>query len=168
MAETQVMGYAINGIVGALLTKIVLKDFSRKEEIESVENEQFYPLSLYIDFTDYLEAHLSTESMTSLGRAVGRAVVENSFPPSIATVKEALMEVQKAHEMFCKPVIGKFEISEETDDCITMKYTAPYNCILQEGLLFEIAKKYGLKMPAVTHKECRRNGASECIYEVKF
>ena len=95
-------------------------------------------------------------------------MAETAFPENINSLREAIEQIQKAHELFCKPVKGEFCIIEDKKGLIRIKYTAPYNCILQEGLLTEIAEKYSGNFPKILHPECRRNGKSACIIEIKW
>jgi len=75
--------------------------------------------------------------------------------------------VQQAHEHFCEPTIGEFRVVDEREGILRLRYTAPYDCVLQEGLLSEIALTYGGSMVEVSHLECRRSGALACLFEIK-
>jgi predicted hydrocarbon binding protein len=163
------MGAAINGVVNALTAdNIVFKDFPRSNELKKVEDSKYYPLDLYLALVDYLEEKFSPTVLFMLGESVGRAVIDTSFPPDLKSVVEALDLLQKAHEQFCKPVEGEFRVIEDREGVVKLRYTAPYNCILQEGLLSEIARNYGGRFPSVSHVECRRDGKEACIYEMKY
>jgi predicted hydrocarbon binding protein len=166
-----IMGAAINAVVNSLSDpSLIFKDYPEYDQIKSVSNEKFYPINLYVDMTNYLEEKFNDKiTFLKLGKTVGRTVIETSLSKmNLTSVKEAIHALQKAHEQFCQPVKGEFKVISETERAIILKYTAPYNCVLQEGLLREIAGEYGGKFPLVIHKECRREGKSACIFEIKY
>jgi hypothetical protein len=169
LSETQFLGAAINGVVNALLNRdALLADFPRRHELAAIKNDAYHPLSLYIDFCNYLEARLGMYAFLRLGRKLGAAVMAASFPPELGTVEEAIAHINVAHKIFCRPVVGAFEPCERGPRMIELRYTAPYNCILQEGLFYEVAIRYGAANSTVNHVECRRRGAEACRYEIKY
>lgn len=163
------MGACINGAVAAIPRReAMLADFPRREELASVQDHEYYPLSLYIELCDYLEARLGTYAFLRVGRKMAAAVVATAFPPTIRRVEDAVAEIDAAHRLFCRPVIGAFEIAKRDPGSITVRYTAPYNCMLQEGLFYEVALRFGAESATVTHSQCRRKGAEACLFEVKY
>ncbi len=167
----QLMGIAINSVVKSLSSpKLFLENFQNYKEVMEIDNQKYYPLSLYLDLVTFIEKKTNSNSsvMLKLGRAVGKSIIETAFPSNISSVKEAVEQIQKAHELFCKPVTGKFFVIEEKKGFIRIKYTAPYNCILQEGLLLEIVTKYGGKLPKISHSECMLDGKNACVFEIKW
>lgn len=168
-SEPELLGAAITGMRAALLNReALLADFARKQEIEDVRDDTIHPLSLYIDFCNYLETRLGMYAFLRLGRKMGAAVIATSFPKEIRSVADAIAFVQVAHEQFCRPVVGAFEVSEQSPGSLVVRYTAPYNCLLQEGLFYEVALRHGAPTATVTHKVCRRKDAAACLYEIKY
>jgi predicted hydrocarbon binding protein len=167
--EPELMGAAISGAYAYIPQReIILRDFTRKAELEEVQDDQFYPLSLYTDMIDFLDEKFKSDIvLENIGKAVGESVIETALEPlNLDSVKSAVDAIQKAHEMFCKPVEGSFKLIEEQDRFLRIRYTAPYNCVLQEGLIFVITRRYGGPGALVRHVECRRRGAAACIYEL--
>ena len=66
------------------------------------------------------------------------------------------------------PTVGAFEIAASAPGRIAVRYTAPYNCILQEGLFYEVALRYGASDATVAHAECRRRGHDACRFEIRY
>lgn len=167
MSETKTLGVATNSIVRSLLNRdMVLADFGRRAELEHIEDSAYYPMSLYSELCDYLEQRLGVYAFLRLGRRVGSSVVQTSFPPHVKSLEEAFTQLAAAHHAFCRPVIGALVITAYPGR-LTIRYTAPYNCILQEGLFHEVAVRYGPADATVTHAECRRKGPEACLFEVR-
>lgn len=167
--STMLLGVALNGIVAALLNRdALLADFPRRAELASVKDQEFHALSLYNEFCDYLENRLGMYAWLRVGRRMGVTVMDTAFPPGIRTVEEAIAQIDAAHRIFCRPVVGAFELTQGTPGHLVLRYTAPYNCTIQEGLFYEVAIRYGAANAAVTHAECRRKGAAACVYEIKY
>lgn len=163
------MGAAINGIYNALLNRdLLLTDFSRRDELEHVQDREFYPLSLYVDLCNYLEERLGKYAFLRVGRKMAIAVMDTAFPPNLKTIPEAIAQVNAAHQVFCRPVVGAFDVTHQSPGKIVVQYSAPYNCILQEGLFYEVALRYGAENATVTHTECRRTGATACRFDIKY
>jgi hypothetical protein len=168
-SEPEFLGAAITGIRAALLNRdALLADFSRRVEVEAVHDETLHPLSLYLDFCNYLESRLGMYAFLRLGRKMGAAVIATSFPKDIKNVAEAIAFIQVAHTQFCRPVVGAFEAIEKGPGALHVRYTAPYNCLLQEGLFYEVAIRYGAPNATVTHAACRRKGEGACRYEISY
>ncbi|APR76477.1 Hypothetical protein A7982_01824 [Minicystis rosea] len=167
--STMLLGAALNGIVAALLNRdTLLADFPRREELSRVKDQEFHPLSLYLEFCDYIENRLGVYAFLRVGRRMGVTVMATAFPPGIQTVEEAIAQVDGAHQMFCRPVVGAFDLTQRTPGQLVLNYTAPYNCTLQEGLFYEVALRYGAANATVTHAACRRKGAEACRFEIKY
>ena len=102
------------------------------------------------DFTQQLAALLAVESAQD------------------ERIEEAVAEIHAAQQLFCKPTVGAFEIAASAPARIAVRYTAPYNCILQEGLFYEVALRYGASDATVAHAECRRRGHDACRFEIRY
>lgn len=169
LSEVKLLGAAINGILAALLNRdALLADFNRRHEIQNIPSDGYHPISLYLEFCDYLEARLGVYAFLRLGRKVGSAVMDATFPPGLKDVEAAVSQIDIAHRIFCRPVIGAFEIMARKPGMLTVRNTAPYNCTLQEGLFYEVAIRYGAPNASVHHAACRRKGADACRYEIKY
>lgn len=167
--STMLMGAALNGVVAALLNRdTLLADFPRRAEVASVEDQDYHPLSLYLELCDYLENRLGVYAWLRVGRRMGVTVMNTAFPPGLQTVEEAIAQIDGAHRIFARPVIGAFELTQRTPGNLVLRNTAPYNCTLQEGLFYEVALRYGAANAAVNHVACRRKGAEACLYEIKY
>lgn len=167
--ETMLLGAAANGVLAALFNRdAILADFPRRAELATLSDREFHPLSLYVELCDYLEARLGIYAWLRVGRRVGASVIETAFPKSIRTVEEAIAQIDAAHRMFCKPLVGAFEVTAKAPRQLDVRYTAPYNCTLQEGLFYEVAIRYGAASAAVAHRACRRKGADACRFEITF
>ncbi len=168
-SHVQLMAAPTKGVYDGLLNRdVLLADFPRRQELVTLRGDEFIPISLYMDLCDYLEQRLGTYAFLRLGRKLGAAVIASAFPPSITTVEEGLAYLSVAHQAFCRPVIGVVELVERDSGLLAIHYTAPYNCILQEGLLYEVALRYGAANATVTHPVCRRKGAAACRFEIKY
>ncbi len=170
MNNVRLMGAAILGITEALgSADLILKDCTVYEDLKKISPTEYYPVGIYNTLVDYLEAKLNKPVILKLGRSVGRSIVDISLKPlDLKSVSDAIRAIQVAHESFCKPVHGEFKIVEEHSGYIKLLNTTPYNCVLQEGLLIEVAGTYGGKYPKVSHVECRREGKPGCIYEIRW
>ena len=168
--EIEILGSAIKGALGAISNQaVILKDFPRMKELENMEDSKFYPLSLYTDLTDYVEKKMNKSYMINVGREVGKAVIQYSLEAmKIKTVPEAIYAINEAHKQFCKPVKGEFKIISEEGKKIRILYTAPYNKSVQEGLIYEIAMKYGTSLATVKQLTEKINGAESTIFEVGY
>jgi hypothetical protein len=163
------MGAATRGVLDALLNRdAVLADFPRRDELAKIEDRSFYPLSLYVELCDYLEERLGTYAFLRVGRKMAAAVMDTSFPPDVKSVEDAIAQIDGAHRVFCKPLVGAFEIAERVPGRIVVSYSAPYNCVLQEGLFYEVAIRYGASNVTVFHAACRRKGERACRFEIKL
>jgi hypothetical protein len=169
MAEVMLMGAAVRGVLEALLNRdTVLADFARREELGAINDRDFYPISLYVELCDYLEERLGTYAFLRVGRKMGAAVMDTAFPPDVKSIEDAIAQIDGAHHVFCKPLVGAFELVDRSPGRLTVRYTAPYNCVLQEGLFYEVAIRYGAPNASVTHASCRRKGDSACRFEIKY
>jgi hypothetical protein len=167
--ETMGLGVAFNGVVTALLNRdTILADFPRREELAAVKDQEFYPISLFLELCDYLENRLGMYAWLRVGRRMGVNIMNASFPPDIKTVEDAIAQIQVAHQMFLRPAVGAFDLTQRTPGQLVLRYTAPYSCTLQEGLFYEVAIRYGAANAAVNHVECRRKGAEACLFEIKY
>lgn len=163
------MGVATNAITAALLNRdTVLADFPRQHELSGIEDRVYYPLSLYLELCDYLENRLGMYAWLRVGRRMAAGVMDTMFPPTLKTVEDAIAAIDAAHRLFCRPPIGAFELVDRTPGRLTVRYTAPYNCTLQEGLFYEVALRYGAPDATVTHLECRRKGRDACLFEIRY
>lgn len=168
--EVKLLGVTINTVVHALSdADVLLEDFPRRAELATVKDDAFYPVSLYVELTDFLEEGFGWGAMLRHGRAVGRTIIDVSLSKmDIGSVREAIEAVQTAHTHFCRPVEGAFEVTRAEAGMLWVRYTAPYNCVLQEGLLMEVAAQYGAGRALVAHERCRRQGAEACIFRIKY
>ncbi len=168
--EVTFLGVTINTVVRALSDPdVLLEDFPRRAELAQVKDDGYYPVSLYVELTDFLEAGFGWGAMLRHGRAVGRTVIDVSLSNlPITGVREAIEAVQTAHTHFCRQVEGAFEITRAEPGMLWVRYTAPYNCVLQEGLLMEVAARYGAGRALAAHERCRRHGAEACIFRIKY
>lgn len=163
------LGAATNSIVAAVLNRdTVLADFPRRDELSGIKDDALYPLSLSIELSDYLENRLGVYAWLRVGRRMASAIIETAFPPTLKTVEEAVAAIDAAHRLFCRPPIGAFELVDRAPGRLTVRYTAPYNCTLQEGLFYGVALRYGAADAAVTHLECRRKGSDACLFEIRY
>lgn len=163
------LGAAPRSVVDALLNRdAMLAGFARKDELANLDPKTFYPIDLYLELCKYLEGRLGTYAFLRLGRKMGTAVMNRAFPPEVSSVEAAIAHINTAHQMFCKPAVGKFEIVDRGPANVSVEITTPYNCVLQEGLFYEMAIRYGAPNATVTHGVCRRQGAPACRFEVKF
>jgi hypothetical protein len=168
-SAVQVHAVAIKGIEASLLNRdSLLSDFPRRQEIAALAGDVFHPLSLYLEFCDYLEERLGVYAFLRLGRKMATAVMDASFPPGLKDVADATAHINIAHQWFCRPVVGAFEVAQHGTAGLSVRYTAPYNCILQEGLFYEVALRYGAPSASVQHVACRRKGADACLFEIKY
>src|SRR5688572_11831147 len=166
--EPLMMGAATNAVVRALLNPdVVLADFPRRDELPDVRDGRSYPLSLYLELCDYLEARLGVYAFLRVGRRMAVTVMDTAFPPGLKTVEDAIAAIDAAHKLFCRPVVGAFDVVLRSPGRIALRYTAPYNCTLQEGLFYEVARRYGAADATVEHSECRRRGAPACRFEIR-
>ncbi|NVB41048.1 hypothetical protein G6O69_24620 [Pseudenhygromyxa sp. WMMC2535] len=146
----------------------LLADFPRRHELDKIEPDQPYPLSFYLELCDYLEQRLGVYAFMRAGRRMAKVVMDTTFPPEIETIPDAIAHAQVGHESLCKPAIGKFELVESRPGFVAVRYTASFNCILQEGLFYEVALRYGAEDASVAHAECRRKGADACRFEIRY
>lgn len=168
MSEPQLLGFALNSVLAGLPdAKVIFGKFARRDELTDIVDEELYPVSLYVETTDHVESMFGRGAMLSLGKKVGEMVVRVSLEPmNLTSVRDAIHAVQGAHEQFCHPTVGSFEVTEEDDRSLILRYTAPYNCVLQEGLFYAISKHYGGRMPVVKHLSCRRDSGDHCLYSI--
>lgn len=167
--ETKILGNAINSIVVSLLNRdALLADFSRRDDLAGLENHVYYPLSLYRDLCEYLEQRLGMYAFLRVGRRIGAGVIATAFPPSVSSVEDALAQLDAAHQVFCRPVVGSIDLLHRAPGHLTIRDTSPYNCTVEEGVLYEMAIRYGAPQATVTHAQCRRKGADACHYEIRF
>jgi hypothetical protein len=168
-SEPDLLGAGVNGIMAALLNRdALLADFSRKQELVGLKDDTRHPLSLYLDFCNYLEQRMGMYAFLRLGRKMGATVIATAFPSTITSVAEAIAHIDVAHHHYCRPVVGAFELIGQSPGSLLVRYTAPYNCLLQEGLFYEVAIRYGAPSATVTHLACKRKGADACQYEIKY
>ncbi len=166
--DASIMGAAILGVKESLISPSILREFSRLAELEQVTPSGFYPLSLYLELVDYLSARLNKAVVLKMGRRVGQNIIETSLSKlSIANAAEAIQAIDAAHEQFCSPKLGSFEVVDKSENALTVVNTTPYECVLQEGLFSAVAEQYG-RRPAVEHVACRHNGAPACRYRIEF
>jgi hypothetical protein len=167
--DPMLMGAAVRGVMDALLNRdTVLAEFPRREELAKVDPSEFYPLSLYTELCDYLESRLGTYAFLRVGRKMAGAVMETAFPPDLKTVDDAIAQIDGAHKVFCRPLVGAFDLEDRSPGKLTVRYTAPYNCVLQEGLFYEVAIRYGAPNASVVHSACRRKGEKACRFDIKY
>ena len=167
--DTKAVGAITNAIIEALLNRdAVLADFPRRTELQDLEDDVFYSLSIYLELCDYLEERLGRYAFLRIGRRMALAVMDSTFPPSLQTVEEAVAQINAAHEMVCKPALGGFDIIDANAAGLSVHYTAPYNCTLQEGAFYELALRYGASNATVTHAKCRRKGRDACQFDIQY
>jgi hypothetical protein len=148
---------------------MVLRDFPRYDEVMAIDPAKFYPLDLYVDLVEFINRKLSRQVILKIGRSVAREVIRESLSKmNLRNAGEAIRAVQQAHEHFCRPAVGEFRVTSETGTAIVVRYTAPYDCVLQEGLFLEIALAYGNSLANIEHRECRRRGAQACVYQISL
>lgn len=169
MDNVMLLGASPKSVLDALLNRdTILADFPRKEELTTIKEDEYCPMSLYVELCSYLEERLGTYAFLRLGRKMAASVMATAFPAHVKSVEEAIAEVQGAHQVFCKPVVGAFEITDRSPGKVIVRYTAPYNCVLQEGLFYEVAMRYGAVNASVTHAVCRRKGEPACRFEIRY
>lgn len=168
MKQPTILGAAITTVRDAVAQfEIIFSDFPRLAEVRDARPDEHYPVDLYVEMTNYMEAQFGYGSMLRLGKQLGQAIVDISLSQlPITTVRDAVAAIQGAHEHWCTPPVGAFEIVAESADRLTLKYTAPYNCVLQEGLFQAVTTHYGTTLPLVTHKTCRRDGGDHCLFKI--
>lgn len=167
--DTKLLGASVNGVVRALLDReTLLADFPRSRELDGIADGDYCPLSLYLDLCDHLEARLGVYAFLRVGRRMAVTVMDTAFPRHLESVEAAIAAIETAHRVFCRPVVGAFELVVRTPGRLAVRYTAPYNCTLQEGLFYEVALRYGASGATVTHAECRRRGAEACRFELVY
>ncbi len=166
--EPMLRGATAKAVVAAVLNRdTLLADFPRREELEKLEDREFYPLSLYLELCDYLETRLGTYAWLRVGRRMATAVMDQAFPKGL-NVEEAIAQIDAAHEYFCSPLVGAFELVERAQGRLVVHYTAPYNCTLQEGLFYEVAIRHGAPGATVIHTDCRRTNGKACRFEISY
>ncbi len=150
--------------------KTIFSDFPRLKELVNVRDDEFYPLNLYLDTVQFVEDTFRDDIvMYQFGRDVGKSVIQASLAKlSLHSVGDAVRAVQSAHEYFCRPVRGAFAVTDEGPGFARVNYTAPYHCVLQEGLLHEIAAAYGGADVTVEQKRCRRRGDPACLFALNW
>lgn len=169
LTDVTMLGAAPRSVLAALLNRdTILADFPRKEELINIDAAAFYPIALYLELCSYLEERLGTYAFLRLGRKMGAAVMDRAFDTDAKTFDEAVAQIEGAHKLFCKPVVGGFQIVTREPGKIALDCTTPYNCVLQEGMFYEIAIRYGAPNATVTHASCRRRGAAACRFDVKY
>lgn len=167
--EPMLMGATAKAVAAAVFNgDKLLADFPRRAELSELEDRVFYPLSLYLELCDYLEKRLGMYAWLRVGRRMAVAVMQTAFPAALSSVEEAIAQIDEAHKIFCRPLVGAFQLVERGPRRIVIRYTAPYNCTLQEGLFYEVALRYGASDASVSHTPCRRNGAEACHFEITY
>jgi predicted hydrocarbon binding protein len=170
VSDTTLLGGAIVGVIKAMLSPdVVLRDFPRYQECKAILPDKPYSLDLYLELVDFIHTRLNRQVIFKMGRSVAREVISVSLSEAnLKTPSQAIAAIQKAHEFFCNPVVGEFKITEETLGLIRLRYTAPYDCVLQEGLFYEFAMTYGGSSVSIEHNTCRKTGAPACLFEIKY
>ncbi|MEW6351274.1 MAG: hypothetical protein AB1646_19645 [Thermodesulfobacteriota bacterium] len=150
--------------------RTIFSGFRRVQELVKVKEDEFYPLDLYLDTVQFVENTFRDNIvMYQFGRDVGKSVIEASLAKlRLNSVGDAIRAIQSAHEFFCRPVKGAFEVIEEGAGYAKVKYTAPYHCVLQEGLFHEIAIAYGGADVAVEQRKCVRRGDQVCLFVLNW
>jgi len=109
---TRILGASVNSVVQALLNRdAILADFSRASELHGVQDRDYHPLSLYLNLCDYLEARLGQYAFLRVGRRMAITVMDTAFPLGLHTVEDAIAAIDAAHQLFCRPVVGAFEVN---------------------------------------------------------
>ena len=169
MSEPMMLGAITNTIIRALPNPdAVLAEFPRKRALDDLRDDQAYPLSLSLELCDYLEQRLGVYAFLRTGRKIGKVLMDTSYGPELRSVADAIAQMQVAHQALCEPAIGSIDLVESRPGFAAIRYTASFNCILQEGLFYELALRYGAQDATVTHSECRRKGADACRFEIRY
>ncbi len=170
MPEPKIRGEVIRAVIDGLVSPAMsLQDFPRAAEALSVQDGEFYPVKLYNELTDFLEAKYSPTVFRSLGRSIGRMLLDRFLlPRGVQSLHEAASLMQATHQAFALPPEGEFKVVAEREGYLAIRYTCPYNCVLQEGLFFEGARRFGGLVVHVHHSKCRRRGDDHCLFEMEY
>ncbi len=147
-----------------------LDEFQRYHELQGLDEDEFYPVSLYVDLAAYAETRLDNrESIIHLGRRLGRDLMDQYLSSQdITSVQGAITELNQVHGEFSKNVYGSWNIVDKIEEgstrSLTIEYSLPYNCALNEGILLEFAKEFGGQFPQAHHTQCMRDGEPHCVY----
>jgi hypothetical protein len=132
-------------------------------------------VSLFVDLTSHVEIRLAhREAMLKLGRLLGIRIIQSSpcFAEDVHSVKEAIERLDMVYGDISRNVYGSWQISAVRSSSnrrtLVLSYNWPYNCSLQEGILLEIAWKFGGLFPEVKHFQCIRDAYPECVFELSW
>ena len=64
--------------------------------------------------------------------------------------------------------IGAFEIVDRSENRVLCREDSPYNCDFTEGIFIGVVRNFGGRNVRVEQTECRRRGASHCLYNVTW
>ena len=131
------------------------------------------PISLYNGMCSWIEANFGSSNLRLAGSEIGRRAYDQmqsdpemlSEPDPPAMMKQL---VSVASEMIQDPQKRGWEILESNPGLIVMRRTQTFNCVLQEGLLQSLVQHSGVKLVAVRHINCERDGADFCDYGVSW
>jgi len=147
--------------------------FEMAEGLDPAHPTTKVPIALYNTMCSWIEENFGASNLRLAGSEIGRRVYDMiQSDPSMETEPDPLgmmnQLVSVASEVIQDPEKRGWEILESNAGQIVMRRTQTFNCVLQEGLLQSLVQHCRVKLVAVRHLRCRREGADFCDYAISW
>ncbi len=147
--------------------------FEMAEGLDPAHPTTKVPIALYNQMCSWIEDNFGASNLRLAGSEIGRRVYDQmQGDPAMQTKpdpREMMTQLASvASEMIQDPQKRGWEILESEPGLIVMRRTQTFNCVLQEGLLQSLVQLCDVKLVAVRHRHCKRDGADFCDYAVSW
>lgn len=133
--------------------------------LESIDPNKWYPLDVARKLYYGVEAMMGSQSLMR----VGKAIIENAkLPDPPSNPKDALTNIQKVYQMIVRGTgLGEIVVNEIDSDTISLVFSTPFPCLLDQGMIMGCASIYG-KTADIEHigSSCRDKSSDHCVYIV--
>jgi len=168
--KVEVIGTAIMSIAAGL-GKTALPILST-HGLDTVDPDQWYSQQTWLDALKDIAMgqYNAMFDLVAVGMAVPNTAV---FPPDVNSMVSALVSIDAAYHMNHRGgEIGSYQISESTNDQLTVICRNPYPCDFDYGLIYSMARRFRPRNAQFTvyHDDqcgCRKKGAVSCTYHVR-
>ena len=131
-------------------------------------------IARYNAVCSWIEDKLGHASIRRAGVAIGERVHANFIAAGAIDDKTSPVDMMRAlkksaDEMIQDPLNRGFDVIETKEkNCLIMRRTQTFNCILQEGLIETLLRRSHAKIPNVLHSKCTHNGDAFCEYTLRW
>jgi hypothetical protein len=136
------------------------------DRLRTIQPDQWYPIEWLLGLMEILEAHVGSYGLMQMGRKLFQMSHKERVQQVAKSARDILYGMDGMyHHANRGRGIGGWQVLKFDAGLCQIEKNTPHHCIMEQGILTEALLTVGSACN-VTQKQCFRDGADTCIFEI--